>query len=170
VNQTYKIKKTFITPFLIAVALLLVLLIMSLINGAVWEKILVAVLFVLSLVVAVESYERKFAFSEEGLTMRKFFRTKNFTWAEITHLGVVVLRNKAYFLLTTTKGFHILSNMLQNHTQLVRSVADKLGEEKVEPDIRSYLDNPIERMSTVVLMWVVLVILVAIIINKIIKF
>lgn len=169
-NQIYKIKKTFITPFLIAVALLLVLLIMSLINGAAWEKILVAALFVISLVVAVESSERKFTFSQDGLTLRKFFRTKKFTWAEITHLGVVVMRNKAYFLLTTTKGFYILSNMLQNHTQLVRSVAEKLGDEKVEPDIKNYLDNPIERMSTVVLMWVALVILVAILINKLIKF
>jgi len=165
-KQTYKIKKPFMVPFAAAVLLLLVLMIMTLVSGALWEKILIAILFALSFIVAVESAERKFTFSEEGLSLRKFFRTKQFSWSEITHLGIVVLRNKAYFLLTTTKGFYILSNMLEKHTELVRSIAGKLDGEKVEPDINQYLEHPIERMSTVVLMWVAVVVLVAIIIHK----
>ena len=169
-NQIYKIKKSFLIPFLLMVVFLLVLLVFSLASGAVWEKVLVALLFVVSLAVAVESYERQFTFSENNLSIRKFFRTKNFTWNEITHLGFVVMRNKVYFLLTTTNGFYILSNMLQDHTQLVRSLADKLGDEKVEPEVKNYLAAPIERKAMVVIIWVVLVILVAIIINKIVRF
>ena len=167
-NSVYKIRKAFFIPFLAAVALLLALLILSLTAGAAWEKILVAVLFIISLMVAVESYERKFIFSENGISMRKFFRTKTFTWPEITHLGVVVLRNKAYFLLTTTRGFYVLSNLLQDHTLLIRSIADKLGDEKVEPEVRNYLEHPVERMSLVVLTWMAAIILVAIIVTKLI--
>jgi len=170
VNQVYKIKKNFLIPFLTMVVLLLVLLVLSLISGADWEKALVAALFVASLLVAVESCERKFTVSETGLSLRKFFRTKNFTWDEMTHLGFVVMRNKVYFLLTTTRGFYILSNMLQDHTQLVETLADRLGNEKVEPEVRNYLASPIERKTMVIFIWVVLVILVAIIINKLIKF
>ncbi len=169
-NQVYKIKKSFLTPFGIAVALLFVVLVFSLLSGPAWEKILVAVLFVVSGAVALESAKRTFTFSDDGLSICKFFRTKHFTWAEITHLGVVVLKKKVYFLLTTTKGLYILSNMLQDHVLLIRSVADKLGDEKVEPEVNNYLDHPIERTSMVVMIWVAVVILIAILITKLITF
>ncbi|PKN17718.1 MAG: hypothetical protein CVU71_14910 [Deltaproteobacteria bacterium HGW-Deltaproteobacteria-6] len=169
-NQVYKIKKAFRVPFLIAVALLFVLLTLSFFIGQPWEKMLLAVLSVITLVIAVEASEREFAISENGLRIRKFFRTKNFTWSEITHLGIVVIRNKAYFLLTTTKGFYLFSNLLQDHTLLIRSLADKLGDEKVETEVRSYLETPIERTSMIILTWIALGIIVAIILTKLIKF
>lgn len=169
-SETYKIKKAFLIPFMIAVALLFVLMVLSLISGPAWERILLSVLFIVTLVVAVESREREFTVSDAGLSIRKFFRTKNFTWAEMTHLGVVVMRNKAYFLLTTTRGFYMFSNLLHDHSRLVRFVADKLGDEKVEPEIKNYLEHSIERKSLVVMIWIVVMILVAIIVTKLIKF
>jgi lysylphosphatidylglycerol synthetase-like protein (DUF2156 family) len=169
VNQVYKIKKTFIVPFIIAVIFLLVLLALSLFRGQPWEQILIAVLCVITLVIAIEAFEREFAVSENELSIKKFFRRKQFTWAEITHMGVVIMRNKAYFLLTTTKGFYILSNLLQDHTSLIRYLADKLGEEKVEVDVKNYLENPIERTSLIVFTWIALIIIIAIILTKLIK-
>ena len=123
---------------------------------------------VTTLVIAIESYEREVAASEDGLRIKKFFRIKNFTWAEITHLGVVIMRNKAYFLLTTTKGFYMFSNLLQDHTRLIRHLAEKLGDEKVEVEIKNYLGNPIERTSLIVLTWIALIIIVAIILTKLV--
>ena len=154
---------------MIAVALLFVLLALSLFSGQPWEKILLAVLSIITLAIVVEASEREFALSENGLRIRKFFRTKNFTWLEITHLGIVIMRNKAYFLLTTTKGFYLFSNLLQDHTLLIRNLADKLGDEKVEAEVRNYLDAPIERTSLIVLTWIALVMIVAIILTKLIK-
>lgn len=169
-HQVYKIKKTFRVPFAAAVALLFVLLLLSLFGGESWEKILLAALFVITLVIAIETSEREFAVSENGLRIRKFFRAKNFTWAEITHLGIVIMRNKAYFLLTTTKGFYVFSNLLQDHALLIRYLADKLETEKVEAEIKNYLEAPIERTSLIVLTWIALIIIVAIILTKLIKF
>ena len=168
-SQVYKIKKNFLVPFMVAVALLFVLLVLSLVSGQLWEQILVGVLCVITLLIAVEAFEREFAVSENGLRIKKFFRKKSFVWAEITHLGVVVMRNKVYFLLTTTKGFYMLSNLLQNHTQLIRHLAEKLEEEKVEPEIKIYLENPIERTSLIVLTWIALIIIIAIILTKLIN-
>jgi len=79
------------------------------------------------------------------------------------------MRNKAYFLLTTTKGFYLFSNLLQDHTLLIRNLADQLGDEKVEAEVRSYLDAPIERTSLIVLTWIALVMIVAIILTKLIN-
>ncbi len=168
-SQIFKIKKAFRVPFIIAVALLFVLLALSLFRDQSWEQILIAALCLVTLLIAIEIFEREFAVSENGLRIKKFFRTKDFTWTEITHLGVVIMRNKAYFLLTTTKGFYVFSNLLQNHTLLIRHLADKLGEEKVEVEVKSYLENPVERTSLVVLTWIALIIIVVIILTKFIK-
>jgi hypothetical protein len=170
VNQVYKIKKAFRVPFIITVALLFVLLALSLFRGQPWEKIILAVLFVITLLIAMEASEREFAVSENGLRIRKFFRTKDFRWAEITHLGIVIMRNKAYFLLTTTKGFYLFSNLLQDHTLLIRYLADKLEDEKVEVEVKNYLGDPIERTSLIVLTWIALIIIAAIILTKLINF
>jgi len=166
VNQIYKIKKAFTFPFIAAVILLGVLLVLSLFSGQSWERVILAVLFVISAVVAVEAYERTFSVSEDGLRIRKFFRIKNFSWAEITHLGVVVMRNKAYFLLTTTKGFYIFSNLLRDHALLIRQLTEKLENERVEVEVKTYLESPVERTSLIVLTWIALIIIVAIILTK----
>ncbi len=168
-SQVYKIKKAFMVPFITAVVLLFALLGLSFFSGQRWEQILIAVLCVMTLGIAAEAWEREFAVSENGLRMKKFFRIKNFTWAEITHMGVVVMRNKAYFLLTTTKGFYILSNLLQDHTNLIRYLTDKLGDEKVEAEVKNYLEAPVERTSLIVVTWIALMMIIAIIISKLIK-
>ncbi len=165
-NQIYRIKKAFTFPFIAAVILLGVLLVLSLFSGQSWERVILAVLFAISAVVAVEAYERTFSVSEDGLRIRKFFRIKNFSWVEITHLGVVVMRNKAYFLLTTTKGFYIFSNLLQDHALLIRRLTDKLENERVEAEVKTYLESPVERTSLIVLTWIALIIIVAIILTK----
>ncbi|MDD3248950.1 MAG: hypothetical protein GX874_02150 [Smithella sp.] len=165
-HPVYKIKKAFRFPFVAVTVLLFALFTAGLAHGEFWEKVLTGALFAAALVVAVEVSEREFRTSENGLQIRKFFRTKDFTWAEITHLGTVLLRNKAYFLLTTTKGFYIFSNLLQDHTLLLQALAEKLGGEKVEAEIKSYIENPRERTSLVVLTWVALIILVGILLTR----
>ncbi len=165
-NQVFKVKKAFLAPFILTVALLLVLLLISFFTGQLWEKILLAVLCIVTAIIAIEAFEREFAVSEDGLRIRKFFRTKKFTWTEITHLGIVIMRYKAYFLLTTTRGFYIFSNLLQGHAVLIRHLSDKLGDEKVEVEVKNYLENPIERTSLIIFTWIVLIIVVVIILSK----
>ncbi len=162
----YKIKKAFRLPFIAVTILLFALFVTGMAMGELWERILTGVLFIVALVISVEVSEREFKTSENGLHIRKFFRAKHFVWAEITHLGTVILRNKAYFLLTTTKGFYIFSNLLQDHTLLLRDLAQKLGEEKVEAEIKNYIAAPRERTSLVVLTWVSLIILVALLLTR----
>ena len=169
-TQVYKIKKAFIVPFIIIVALLCVLLALSLFSGQAWESILLAVLFIVTLAIAIEVSEREIIVSENELVIKKFFRTKNFTWSEITHLGVVIMRSKAYFLLTTTKGFYIFSNLRQDHAGLIRRLVSKLDDDRVEVEIKTYLENPVERMSIFVMTWIALIVLIAIIVTKLLNF
>lgn len=46
---------------------------------------------------------------------------------------------------------------------LARLIAEKLGEEKVEPEVRKYLEQPVERLSLIVMSYVTILIIVIII-------
>ena len=165
-QNVHKVKKTFVIPFSIIVTLLFILFGLSLINGQVWERIILAVLCISSLAIGIEAIRREIIVNEEGVTLKKFFRVKNFIWTEITNLAVVVMKNKAYFLLTTTKGFYIFSNLIENHTALIQFLRDKVGSEKVEVEVINYLDHPTSRLSLVVMSWVAVIAISTIIILK----
>jgi len=169
-QTTFKIKKAFLIPFIIIVVLTFLLFLSSLFKGQMLEKFILAISFVITLFIAVESMKRKITVTNNGFKIEKFFRTKEFTWAELTQLGVVILRNKVYFILTTIKGFYFFSNLIENHALLIRAIVDKLDNERVEIEIKNYLENPVEQSSLIVMCWFGVVIITAFIILKLLSF
>lgn len=167
-QNIFKIKKSFLLPFLAIIVLLFLLFLFSFCSGQLWERILLAVLFAVTFLIGIEAAEREIAVTKDGLKIKKFFRVKDLTWPEITHLGVVDVNKKAYFLLTTTKGFYFFSNMFENHALLIRLIMDKLEPEKVEVEVKSYLEHPLERRSLIIICWLTVFIIIAFIILKII--
>jgi hypothetical protein len=166
----FRIKRSFLVPFITMVVLLCLLFLFSLFRGQIVEKIVLAVFFTGTLLVGIEATKREIIVTKDGLKIKKFFRTKDFVWPEITHLGIVDLRKKTYFLLTTTKGFYFFSNLFENHALLIRSIMDKLENEKVEIEVRNYLDHPSEQLSLIVICWVIVLIIIAFIILKLFSF
>ena len=169
-QNIFKIKRAFLVPFITIVVLLFLLFIISLFRGQMWEKIVLAVSFVSTLLIAIEAARRKIVLTDEGIEIEKFFRTKQVVWAEITYLDIVNLRKKIYFLLTTKKGFYFFSNLLENHALLIRSLVDKLGNERVEIEVKNYLDHPEERLSLIVMCWLAVFISAAFIILRLSSF
>jgi len=165
-QNVFKVRRAFLIPLTAIIVLLFLLLIVSLFRGQMSERIVLAVFFISSLLIGIETAKRGIVVTEEGLQLEKYFRIKIFFWREITHLGVVELRHKAYFLLTTTKGFYFFSNILGNHSLLVRSLVDKLGAEKVEIEVKNYLDHPVERLFLIVMSWIAVLIIIAVMILK----
>jgi hypothetical protein len=168
-QSIFKIRRAFLVPFIAIVTLLCLLLLLSLFHGQTWEKIILAISFAGTVLVGIEAAKREITVYKDGLKIKKFFRVKDFTWPEITHFGVVDLNKKAYFLLTTTKGFYFFSNMYENHALLIRSIVDKLENEKVEVEVKNYLEHPLERRSLTVICWVTVLIVIAFIILKLLS-
>lgn len=167
-EKKYRIRKAFLVPLIFIVVLLLLLLVAGLIKSSgKWEIIIVPVLFLISLAACVDMIKREIIINDQGLKIKNVIRSKEFGWSEITHLAVVVLKKKIYFLLTTTKGFYIFSNLFENHSLLVRSLVEKLGEEKVEVEVNAYLDHPVERLALIVMSWIASVIIIGAIILKV---
>jgi len=162
----FKIKRAFLIPLIAVTALLFVLFLLSLPAGLLWEKIILGCFFVVTLAIATECCRREMIVGEQSLIIKKFFRRKEFSWAEITQLAVVAMGKKVYFLLTTTKGFYIFSNLFADHALLVHALMDKLGEEKVEAEVKNYLDYPVERFSLIIMSWIAALVILVIIIVK----
>jgi len=169
-QSVFKIKKAFLVPFIILVCLLGLLLLFSLLKGQPWEKIILGISFIGTLFVGIEAVKREITLTKDGLKIKKFSRIKNITWPDVTHLAIVELNKKAYFLLTTTKGFYFFSNMIENHALLIRLIVDKLDSEKVEIEVKNYLEHPRERCSLLVICWITVLIIIAFIILKILSF
>ncbi len=165
-QSVFKIKKAFLIPFITLVCLLGLLLLISLVKGQPWEKMILGVSFAGTLFVGTEAAKREIIVTKDGLKIKKFFRVKNITWPDITHLAVVELNKKAFFLMTTTKGFYFFSNMIENHALLTQRIVDKLEPGKVETEIRTYLEHPIERRSLIVICWFIVLIISTFIILK----
>jgi hypothetical protein len=168
-QNIFKIKRAFLVPFAAIVALLCLLLILSLFKGQTWEQIILAVSFAGTLLVAIEAAKREIIVTKDGLKIKKFFRVKDLIWPEVTHLGIVDLNKKAYFLLTTTKGFYFFSNMFENHALLIHSIMDKLEPEKTEIEVKNYLEHPLERRSLIVICWLTVLIIIAFIVLKLLS-
>lgn len=165
-QNIFKIKKAFVIPFILIIALLFLLFLLSLFDGQPWEKIVLAVSFTATLLVGIEAAKREIVVTRESLVIKKFFRSKNFSWPDITQLAVVELRNKVYFLLTTTKGFYFFSNLYENHPLLIRSIVDRLAPEKVEVEVRNYLERPVERRFQIIICWITAIMITAFITLK----
>ena len=97
-QNVFKIRRAFLVPFITIVVLLFLLFLIGLFRGQLWEKIILAVSFASTLLIAIEATRRKIVLTDEGLKIEKFFRTKEFVWTEITNLAVVNLSHKIYFL------------------------------------------------------------------------
>lgn len=163
-QNIFKIRRAFLIPFMTIIFLLFLLLLLSIFKGQIREGVILSVFFVVVLFIGIETSRREIVLSEGGLKIKKFFRVKEFVWAEITQLGIVELRKKIYFLLTTTKGFYFFSNLVENHALLICALIDKLGNEKVEPEVIKYLERPVERLSLIVMSWISVLVIMAIII------
>lgn len=166
-ENVYKIRKAFLIPLIAIIVFLFFLFLISLFNHQSLEITVLAIFFFASLTAGVDMVKREIVVNDGGLKINKVFRSRGFRWNEITHLGIVVLKKKVYFLLTTTNGFYIFSNLLENHALLVRSIAERLGEEKVEVEVKAYLDHPVERLALIVMSWVAVGIIIGVIILKV---
>jgi hypothetical protein len=97
----------------------------------------------------------------------KFLRKKELSWQDITHIGAVIFRKKVYLLLTTLKGFYILSYAYENFSTLVRDIVDHMDAEKVEEDVKKQVEHPVKNISDIIMTWLTAMILMGIITMKV---
>ncbi len=154
-------------PLTIDALLILVLLGLALTGrGTPVETIILSIILIPLVVVLLELFSRKVVTGERGIMIWKLLRKKDLSWDQITDLGALVLRKKIYLALTTTKGFHILSNSYEDFNSLACFIVDHLDRKKVEEKVIDLVSNPVRRISEIVSAWLVTAILFTVVAAK----
>ncbi|HBH87936.1 MAG TPA: hypothetical protein DDY17_10115 [Syntrophaceae bacterium] len=166
-QNTYRIRRSFVIPFSIDVFLLFILLLLSIfLKGSHVESTTLIIIFIAALYVYIESLYRMVQTGDQGIMIRKVLRKKELRWEDVTHVGALTLRKKAYLLLTTVKGFHILSNAYEKYSSLTTDIISHLDKEKVEEEVRNQQEHPVKNVSDIVMTWFTAVVLLGIITIK----
>jgi hypothetical protein len=166
-TQIFKIRRELLIPFGICAGGLLCLLVLSLlVKGSGLERILLAAITLIMVALFQIARNRRITITDQGIVIRKFFRTKEINRDDINHVGCVILRKKVYLLLTTTKGFIILSNAYEDFSVLTRTIVEQVGPEKVEEEVRALGGSPDRNRADVISLWFAVVVIFGLIILK----
>lgn len=167
-TRIYTINRALVLPLALNAVLLLAVLVLTAVRpGTTAERVLLVAALVPMAVIAVESALRKVTVGDTGLVLSKFFRQRSFAWTDITHVGALAVRRKVYLVLTTTKGFHVLSNAYGRFGDLVRDVLARVDAERVEEGAREILEAAGENRMNIYAAWITAVLLVVVAAMKI---
>lgn len=170
-QRFYGVRRALLFPLGLDVVLLFGLLANAVFRkGETAEELVFALFFVLTLVIFSVSYRRRVAVAEGGLVIRRFWGEKALAWDEITHVGCLTLHRKVYLLLTTVKGFFIVSSVLEGFPVLAEEIVTYVGVEKVEADCRLQAGRAVTGIATIAPAWIAAAAMVGIILLKLFPF
>jgi len=153
-TSVYRIRQALKFPLALDSILLLILILLSIfVKGSTSERILLIVVFIPLLYLCLEANTRRVETQGETIRLTRLFRTKELNWSDITDVGVVMMRTKVYAVLTTTKGFHVLSNSYENFYGLLKSIVDHVEKERIEKEVLNLLESPVENRTNIFSAW-----------------
>jgi hypothetical protein len=166
-TQTFEIRRDILIPFGISAGGLLCLLVLALlVKGSALERVLLAAITLITIAFFLIARDRRITIIDQGIVIRKFFRTKEIHRDEINHVGCVILRKRVYLLLTTTRGFIILSNAYEDFSALIRNIVAQVGPEKVEKEVSALGESPAKNRADIISLWFAVVLIFGLIILK----
>lgn len=113
---------------------------------------------------------RGISIDDKGLSLRRLWGLKRLPWEAITHVGGLVIHNKAYILLTTVIGFFVISNAYRGFAALSNELLSHIDTEKVDEEVRAQLNNLPESKSQIAMPWFAATALIGILLLKIFSF
>ncbi|MBE9572814.1 MAG: hypothetical protein IMF11_19495 [Proteobacteria bacterium] len=170
-TSVHKIARALLIPLTIDTFLVLVLLLLALFpGGSALERVVLVIIFIPLLYILLESISRKVTIRDNGIKIKKLLRKKDLNWEDITSVGAVIAKKKIYLVLTTTKGFHALSNSYENFFTLVQKIVDNVGKEKVEEDVLDLIEHPTKKIPNLISTWVAAIVLLGAVYAKLTHF
>jgi hypothetical protein len=170
-QRFYGVRKALLIPLGLDVVLLFGLLTNALLlKGDTAEKLVFALFFILTFALFLASYRRRVAVAEGGLAIRRFWGDAALSWGEITHVGCLTLHKKVYLLLTTVKGFFIVSSVLEGFPALAEEIVAYVGSEKVEEDCRLQAGHAVAGIANIASAWIAATAMIGIILLKLFPF
>jgi len=166
-QRHYTIRRAFSVVLGLDALLLFALFVISLVmKGDAVERLVLALFFLPTLVLFVECLLRRVTVAQEGLVIRKLGRSKALLWDEITRVGYLILNKKVYLLLTTVKGFFIVSNAFEGFPDLVEDVVARVEPDRVDPDVLLQAGRSLTGVANIAAAWVAAALMAVMVIMK----
>jgi hypothetical protein len=166
-RRHYMIRRAFLMVIGLDAFLLFCLFMVSLVKKEnTMENLILMLFFLLTLVLFLECLLRRVTVVEEGLVIRKLGRNKALLWDEITRVGYLILHRKVYLLLTTVKGFFVISNAFEGFPRLVEDLVAHVEPDRVEQDVRLQAGRSLKGVANIVAAWVAAALMTVMILMK----
>lgn len=166
-QRIYRIRRAFLVPLGVDALLLLCLFILSLAQGSTTERLVFGLFFFPALYLFLECLFRRVTLDDGGMVIRKLWRTKGFSWEDITHIGGLSVHKKVYILISTLKGFFIVSNGYEGFSALTEEILSRVAPDRVEEDVRTQAGRYPPGIAHAAMAWVAAAFMVGIIVMKI---
>lgn len=166
-QRVYTIRRAFLIPLGIDAFLLFCLWVISLLpQGSTTERLVFAFFFFPSGYLFLDCFFRRITVDEEGIALRRLWREKRIPWEGITHIGGLSLHKKVYLLLTTLRGFFIVSNAYEGFSELTEEIVSRVEPARVEEGVRQQSRRSPSGISHIAMAWVAAVFMAGIILIK----
>lgn len=158
--QNFNIRRSFLLPLGLLLALVIALFAVCLVNGQPAAKIVILGLIIVPIAVLfVESAFRRATVTEEGLTVHKFLREKALPFARITAVETVQVRKRVFLTLWAEEDFIIISNAYAAFPALVSLVMNRVPPETVSEETRKMAEAPPVKSADVISCWLAVLLL-----------
>ena len=161
-SRTFVIRRTFVVPLGLLVALTLALLVVCLLQGQALAKIVIlAGLSVPLMALFVESAFRSLVVGPGEVTARRPFRQRSMRYADVTSLESVRVRNRVFITLVAgDDDFLIISNSYGDFPALLNSLIESVPAGTVADETRQLAEQPPLRQADIFTAWFAVIALV----------
>lgn len=165
---TFVIRRAFVVPIGLLIALMIALLVVCVFQGQPVGKIVIlAVLIVPVVVLFAESAFRRLVIDQSGVTAFRPFRQRQVLFAEVTSLETVQVRSRVFMTLSAgDDDFLIISNSYADFPALVQRLVASVPEGTVAKETQQLAEKPILRNADIFTAWFAVVALVYILVAQ----
>ncbi len=163
-GSSYKIRKGFLIPMGITVALGVVLLLIGVgIQMPSGRLYLLAAFMVPALLIFIESSRRRVHLYADHILMERTLGKKQISFNELTSVDTVRVRKRVFISLTTADSFMIISNSYDHFDELVRQLISLVPQTILSDEARQLAADPPRKCSDIFSAWLAVAVLLLVI-------
>jgi hypothetical protein len=157
--QTFAIRRAFVVPLALLVALTLALLIVCLVQDQPVAKVVILAGLLLPLgVMLIESAGRRLEVSNERIRAVRPFRSREIVFSAVTALETVKVRSRVFMtLMAGEDDYLIISNSYADFPGLVNRLIAAVPESAVTEETRQLAVNPPVRQADIASVWLAVI-------------
>jgi hypothetical protein len=167
-GQTYVIRRSFVLPMGLMIALTLALMVVCIMQGqAIAKVVILGVLLLPMVALFIESAFRRLVVNEKGITASRLFRRRDVLFADVTSLESVQVRSRVFLTLSLgPDDFLIISNSYANFPELVKNLVAAVPEGTVTEEAEQLAEKPPRKQADVFTAWFAVIALVYVLIAQ----